>query len=205
MDKDIEILIVEDEPIIAEDISYYLQEAGYKKTHVAYSVKEALEFLNTKSVDFIFLDYTMQHDTTGLDVAKEINLNYSLPFAFITSHADKATIQQIKVLHPVGYIVKPFNGKDIPAVLELGLELFYAYMDNKSIFDINKLNKYANTELTTQEKNVVLKLVEGKSNKQISDELFVSLNTTKTHLKNIFLKLEVTSRTEAMVIFSRCK
>lgn len=205
MNKDIEILIVEDEPIIAEDISYYLEEAGYKKNHLAFNVDEAIKLLNTKSIDFIFLDYNLQDDKTGLDLAKEINLNYLLPFAFITSHADKDSIQQIKVLHPVGYIVKPFNGKDIPAVLELGMELFYAYMDNKLTFDINKLNKYANTELTSQEKNVVLKLVEGKSNKQISDELFVSLNTTKTHLKNIFLKLEVSSRTEAMVIFSRCK
>lgn len=205
MDKEIDILIVEDQPIIADDISYYLEEAGYKKSHVAYNVGEALEILNSKYIDFVFLDYNLQNDKTGLDLAKEINLNYLLPFAFITSHADKATIQQIKVLHPVGYIVKPFNGKDIPAVLELGLELFYAYMDNKSMFDISKINKYANTELTSQEKNVVLKLVEGKSNKQISDELFVSLNTTKTHLKNIFIKLEVSSRTEAMVIFSKCK
>ncbi len=205
MDKDIEILIVEDEPIIAEDISYYLEDAGYKKNHLAFNVNEALAILNSKTIDFVFLDYNLQDDKSGLDLAKEINLNYLLPFAFITSHADKSSIQQIKILHPVGYIVKPFNGKDIPAVLELGMELFYAYMDNKSTFDINKLSKYANMELTGQEKNVVLKLVEGKSNKQISEELFVSLNTTKTHLKNIFLKLEVTSRTEAMVIFSRCK
>lgn len=205
MNKDIEILIVEDEPIIAEDISYYLEEAGYKKNYLAFNVDEAINILNSKNIDFIFLDYNLQDYKTGLDIAKEINLNYLLPFAFITSHADRDSIQQIKILHPVGYIVKPFNGKDIPAVLELGLELFYSYMDNKSEFDVNKINKYSNAELTPQEKNVVLKLVEGKSNKQISDELFISLNTTKTHLKNIFLKLEVASRSEAMVIFSRCK
>jgi len=205
VNKDLEILIVEDEPLIAEDISFYLQEAGYKNTFIAFDVEEALNLLNSKNIDFIFLDYNLQSSKTGLDLAKDINLNYHLPFAFITSHADKNSIQQIKVLHPVGYIVKPFNGKDIPAVLSLGLELFYAYMDNKLVFDINKINKYATTELTTQEKNVVLKLVEGKSNKQISDELFVSLNTIKTHLKNIFLKLEVSSRGEAMVILSRCK
>ncbi|MDX2173236.1 MAG: DNA-binding response regulator [Bacteroidota bacterium] len=200
----IEILIVEDEPLIAEDISYYLQQAGYENNYIAYNNSEALKFLEEKNIDFIFLDYNLSSDKTGLDLAKEINLNYVLPFAFITSHADKSSIQQIKVVHPVGYIVKPFNGKDIPAVLELGMELFYSYMDSKKGFDINKTNKYVSTEFTSQEKNVVFKLIEGKSNKQISDELFVSLNTTKTHLKNIFLKLEVNSRTEAMVILSKC-
>lgn len=205
MNKEIEILIVEDEPIIAEDICYFLQEAGYKKTYIAFDANEAQKLLESKNIDFIFLDYNLQSDKSGLDLAKEINLNYHLPFAFITSHADKNSIQQIKVLHPVGYIVKPFNGKDIPAVLSLGMELFYSYMDSRLVFDIHKINKYATTELTAQEKNVVLKLVEGKSNKQISAELFISLNTIKTHLKNIFLKLEVNSRGEAMAILSRCK
>jgi len=203
--KNIEILIVEDEPLIAEDISWHLQEGGYNQTCIAYTFEEGLQALETGNVDFVLLDYNLQKGKSGLDLAREINLNFHLPFVFITSYADKASIQQIKVLHPVGYIVKPFNGKDILAVLELGLELFYTYMDNQSSFDFKKLNKFTHTELTSQEKNIVLKLVEGKSNKMIADELFVSINTIKTHLKNIFLKLEVGSRMEAMTIFARCK
>lgn len=201
----VKILIVEDEPLIADDISYYLSLAGYSNNLIAHNYSEAVSLLENNEIDFVFLDQNLESSKSGVDLAKEINLNYLIPFAFITSHADKQSIQQIKVLHPVGYIVKPFNGKDIPAVLALGLELFYTYMDNKSEFDFQKLNRFTRTELTTQEKNTILKLIEGKSNKQISDELFVSLNTTKTHLKNIFLKLEVSSRTEAMSILSKCK
>lgn len=201
----LEILIVEDEPLIAEDISGYLKENGYPSTHIAYTFEEGLQLLEQGNIDFVFLDYNLQKDKSGLDLAREINLNIHLPFAFITSYADKTSIQNIKVVHPVGYIVKPFNGRDILATLELGLELFYTYMDNQAHFDFKKLNKYTHEELTPQEKNVILKLIEGKSNKMIADELFVSINTIKTHLKNIFLKLEVSSRMEAMTIFSRCK
>jgi DNA-binding NarL/FixJ family response regulator len=200
--KIIKILIVEDEPLIAEDISYYLSLA---ESSVAHTYLEAVDSLNNHDFDFVFLDYNLGTSKTGVDLAREINLNFHLPFAFITSYADKDSIQQIKVLHPVGYIVKPFNGKDIVAVLELGLELFYTYMDNQTSFDFKKLSKFSHTELTSQEKNIILKLIEGKRNQNIADELFVSVNTIKTHLKNIFLKLEVGSRMEAMTLFSRCK
>lgn len=204
MKKSINILIVEDEPIIADDINFYLESNGYLNNSIVHTYSDANEVLNTGDVDFVFLDYNLRSTKTGLDLAKEINQSHLLPFAFITSHADKDSIQQIKVLHPVGYIVKPFNGKDIPAVLELGLELFYSYMDSRTEFDFGKLRKFINTDVTAQEKNVILKLIEGKSNKQISEELFISLNTVKTHLKSIFLKLEVNSRTEAMFFLSKC-
>jgi DNA-binding NarL/FixJ family response regulator len=203
--KTTKILIVEDEPLIAEDISYHLSLAEYTDTSVVYTYLEAINFLNNQEFDFIFLDYNLGTSKNGADLAREINLNFHLPFAFITSYADKDSIQQIKVLHPVGYIVKPFNGKDIVAVLELGLELFYTYMDHQTSFDFKKLSKFTHTELTSQEKNIILKLIEGKRNQNIADELYVSINTIKTHLKNIFLKLEVGSRMEAMTIFNRCK
>ncbi len=202
---DIYILVVEDDPVIAEDICFYLQDAGYKNSLVAYNWESAISILNHRTVDFIFLDYHLNDHKSGVDIAKEINLNYHLPFAFITSYSDKKSIDEIKVLHPVGYIVKPFNGKDIPAVLQLGLELYYSYMEHKGVFDITKLNVFLSDPLTSKELDVVMKLLEGKRNQQISDELFVSINTTKTHLKNIFIKMNVTSRTEAMSILSRCK
>jgi DNA-binding NarL/FixJ family response regulator len=202
---DIHILVVEDDPLIAEDICFYLQDAGYKNSLVAYNWESAIYILNNQTVDFIFLDYHLNDLKSGVDIAKEINLNYHLPFAFITSYSDKKSIDEIKVLHPVGYIVKPFNGKDIPAVLQLGLELYYSYMEHKGVFDITKLNVFLSDSLTSKELEVVMKLLEGKRNQQISDELFVSINTTKTHLKNIFIKMNVTSRTEAMSILSRCK
>jgi DNA-binding NarL/FixJ family response regulator len=203
--NDLKILIVEDEPLIADDIAYYLSKAGFNNTVTVDNYSDAIRELNSQSIDFAFLDLTLNSELSGIDLAKEINHHYLIPFVFITSHADKSTVNEIKVLHPVGYIVKPFNGKDIPAVLELGLELFYTFIETKNAFDFSKLNKFVTTELTPQEKNVILKLIEGKRNQQLADELFVSINTIKTHLKNIFLKLEVTSRAEAMVLLSKCK
>ena len=205
MQKNINILIVDDEPLIADDISGHLKEAGYTNIACAFDADDAIRYLNSGDVDFLLLDINLNQGMKGTDIARLVNSEFHLPFVFITSYADTQTIQEVKALHPVGYIVKPFNGREIHAVLEVGYELFYTYMGKAEEFNLEKLNKLASEELTQKEFEVVKKIAEGKNNKQISEELFVSVNTIKTHLKNIFVKLDVASRSEAMVLINRSK
>ncbi len=70
---------------------------------------------------------------------------------------------------------------------------------------LEKLNKFASEPLTQKEVEVLLCIAEGKNNKQAADSLFVSVNTIKTHLKNIFIKLDITSRSEAIVLLNKAK
>jgi DNA-binding NarL/FixJ family response regulator len=205
MHKDLKILIVEDEPLIAEDILGFLETAGFSNISIVYDYKSAALLLEQELVEIVLLDINLEGELNGMDVAKKINKEHHLPFIFITSYSDSATIKEVKELHPVGYIVKPFNGKEIPAVLELGYELFYTYMGKGSDFEIEKLNKFASEPLTQKEIEVLLCIAEGKNNKQAADSLFVSVNTIKTHLKNIFIKLDITSRSEAIVLLNKAK
>lgn len=199
------ILIVEDDPLIAEDIMGYLQIAGYTSLTIAYSPEVALKKLIEDKIEFVLLDIYLGGAITGIDLAQKINLEFHIPFIYITSYADKGTINEVKSTHPVGYILKPFNEKEIPAVIEIGYELYYSFIAKGEELDKNKLARFCSEELTSKEFEVLMKIAEGKTNKQTADELFVSMNTIKTHLKNIFVKMDIRSRSEAIVLLNKIK
>jgi DNA-binding NarL/FixJ family response regulator len=191
------ILVVEDEPLIAEDILGFLHETGYTNVLMAYSAGDALELLGKDEFDFVFLDIDLNGEMDGVDLASYINAHQQIPFAFITSFSDKKTLEKVKLTYPVGYVVKPFKESDIFTTLEIGFSNFYN-RSRSSDLKIDKINQKIPVALTPKEFEVLVKIVQGKSNYEISSELFVSLNTVKTHAKNLFVKLNVGSRTEAI-------
>src|SRR5688572_23447413 len=111
------ILIVEDEPVIAEHISMYLDNADFEVSAIAYDSDEAHEQLQNNTPDAAILDVNLDSAEDGIDIAERINQKYQLPFLFLTSYSDKETLQRAKTVNPSGYIVKPFNGKTLMACL----------------------------------------------------------------------------------------
>ncbi len=198
-------MVVEDEPLIAEDISGFLLAEGFMHVTAVYDAKAALQELEKEKTDFLLLDVNLGSGMTGIHLAKKINSDYHLPFIYITSYADTQTILEVKNTHPVGYILKPFKGKEIAAILEIGYELFYTFIGKPGELDMNRLKKITAQEMTQREIDVLAKIAEGKTNQSIADELFLSLHTIKSHLKNIFIKLEVASRAEAIVLLNKIK
>ena len=198
MDKTIKILVVEDEPLIAEDIEGFLHEAGYKSVSKSYDAISALTKLKENEYDFVFLDIDLNSNLDGVNIAEFINLEQQIPFAFITSFSDQKTLDRVKLTNPVGYVVKPFKEADIFTCIEIGYTTFYDRYKKVESLSIETINKKLTTKLTAKEFEVLVKLFEGKNNAIIAEELFVSLNTIKTHLKNIFIKINVKSRTEAL-------
>ena len=120
----LKILIVEDELVIAEDLKETLEELGYTVCGIAVSSKEALALIEEKSPDLALLDIQIKGGKDGIELAAEINANYRLPFIMLTSHADLPTINRVKEVNPYGYLVKPFNEKEILAGIELAMANF---------------------------------------------------------------------------------
>lgn len=205
MNKNTRILIVEDDPLIAEDIAGHLQTSGYQNLRMAYTPQNALQALDEDKIEFVLLDIHLESNVTGVQLAQKINNEYHIPFIYITSFADPATIREVKSTYPVGYILKPFNEKEIIAVMEIGYELYYTFIGKPDELDEAKLARICSETLTGKELEVLYKIAEGKTNKQIADELFVSMNTVKTHLKNVFVKMDVSSRSEAIVLLNKAK
>ncbi len=191
------ILIVEDEVLIALDLEDLLGALDFVVVGVAHDSTTALDMLINRKPDLILLDISIKGDKNGIDIARLIRERYRLPFIFITSHADKSTLDQVKKTLPYGYIVKPFNESDLLSTIELAL-FRYASEQGNNIPALQELNQQIADPLTEKEYACLQDLCEGLTNKQIAAKQFVSVNTIKTHLKNLFQKLDVTNRTSAI-------
>jgi len=191
------ILIVEDEPAIAQDMRDILEMNGYQVTGTAYSYDKAIEALAAELPDLVFLDIALKGNGSGLDVARVLNERYDIPFIFLTSFSDQETIKEVISLNPYGYLVKPFKEKDIsPAV---ALALSKAAMAKKEIFpSIDHINAEVPKALSPQEYKVLKLIWKGKKNQEIADLLYVSVNTIKTHIVKVYGKLQVNSRASAI-------
>jgi DNA-binding NarL/FixJ family response regulator len=193
------ILIVEDEPIISDDIESTLLSNDYDVAGKAYSSTQALDMLLSRYPDLVLLDIAIKGDKDGIDIATIIREKYHIPFIFLTSYSDKVTLDRAKPTMPYGYIVKPFKDRDLLTAIEMGMYRFSS--ENNTVPIIKEvIEQKNNLQLTKMEYNILILIWEGKSNKAISEALFISVNTVKTHVKNTFEKFGVRSRNELMVL-----
>lgn len=115
------ILVVEDEPLIAMDIRQRLLRLGYNVTAIADSAETALEAVEQFLPDLVLMDIQLYGDRDGIDTAAEIQERFKLPVVYLTAHADSATLEQAKLTRPFGYIVKPFENHDLTTAIEIAL------------------------------------------------------------------------------------
>ena len=137
--KQFTILIVEDEGLVALDLSARLQQAGYFIAGIADNYNEAILLFKTKLPDLVLLDITIKGNKTGIDIATEINKILPTPFIFVTAHTDADTLQKAKNTFPASYLVKPFTTSHLLIAIELSLHNF-AYQKNIDSLDVANLN-----------------------------------------------------------------
>jgi DNA-binding LytR/AlgR family response regulator len=121
MQKNKSILIVEDEPIIAADIASILLNNGYTIAGKANSAERALQSIKATTPDLMLLDIKIEGATDGIMLAREIKAKYTLPHIFLTSYYDQQTLAHASETLPAGYIVKPFDERDL--LINVGLAL----------------------------------------------------------------------------------
>ncbi len=125
------ILIVEDEPIIASDIEMTLEDLGYEVVGVEDNAADGLIAIRNLQPDLVLLDINLEGDVDGVMLAQDINANFQIPFVYLTSNADNLTINRVKRTKPAGFILKPFNEKDLKSNIEIAL-FTGKELDNKS-------------------------------------------------------------------------
>ncbi|MCI5080497.1 MAG: response regulator transcription factor [Saprospiraceae bacterium] len=196
----VRILIVEDDPLIATDIAEYLEEIDFQVVGVAYDSIQAFQLLQKEKLDIALLDIDLSGPVDGVDIAEYINKNIHIPFVFLTSFSDRATLDRVKATQPMGYIVKPFDEKSLMTTLEIALYNFaQAQQEKPAALSIELVNQHIHTPLTEREFDILRLIYDGQTNKQIAEQLFISHNTIKTHISNLYLKLDVKTRTQAIV------
>lgn len=125
MHKTINILVVDDEVMIAEDIKETLQEVGYQSVYRAINFEQAADILQKNSIDLVMLDINLNEKQTGIDLAEHINQNYEIPFIFLTSYSSQETINQVKKTKPTAFLLKPYTESLLLASIEIALFNFY--------------------------------------------------------------------------------
>lgn len=124
MEKKVQILIVEDELIIADYMQECLQKLGYEVVEICIDFDEAVAALQQHKPDIVLIDITLKGTKTGIDLGNYIKHNLHIPFIFASSHSDKATIDKAKEALPYSYLIKPFSEEDLYAAIETALMHF---------------------------------------------------------------------------------
>jgi len=192
------ILIVEDDPIIARLIEHHLNEIGHHVLGIAHHSERALDLIHNLRPELVFLDINIDGTRDGIEIAEIIEARHKLPYIFLTALSDQQTLGRAKNVRPVGYVVKPFKGSDLQAVISIGMSNYSQRKQNqKKRVSPDALNKLAMSPLSTKEFHVLLDIAKGLTNDQIATQLEVSKNTIKWHTQNIYSKLGVANRTAA--------
>ena len=193
MESKIKILVVEDDPLIAEDIREILINSNYEVVAVAHHKEGALMILKDSPPDIVLLDINLDNTMDGIEIANQINNFYHIPFIYLTSYSSKAVVTDAKPTRPMGYIVKPFEKGDLYAAIEIAI-FNHSQKIKPRYFNRVAINKKLPTHLTIKEFEILIDIYEGYSNKQIARKHFVSINTIKTHIQKIYSKLDTNSR-----------
>ncbi len=116
-----QILIVEDERIVAEDLRADLQGLGYHITAIASTGEDAIKKVNENNPDLILMDINLKGDMDGIEAADQIRSSYDIPIVYLTAYADENTIERAKLTDPFGYIIKPFDDRSLHVNIEMSL------------------------------------------------------------------------------------
>ena len=121
-----QILVTEDERIVAMDIQSMLQGMGYSVPEVAYSGEEAIAKAAEFHPDLVLMDIMLGSGMDGVEAAETIRSRFDIPVVYLTANADEPILQRAKLTEPFGYIIKPFREREVYATLEMASSPLYA-------------------------------------------------------------------------------
>ena len=117
----IRILIVEDEPIIAADLTDRLTDMGFGVAGQCDSGEEAIALVQQLAPDLVLMDVQLSGQLDGIEATKKILEKQVIPVIFLTSNSDEATFARAKATLPAAFLSKPFRGKDLKHAIELAI------------------------------------------------------------------------------------
>jgi DNA-binding NarL/FixJ family response regulator len=204
----IQVVIVEDTPEIREGLALLINGSdGYTCEHTFSNPVDALKNLPSLNPDVVLMDIDLSHASyTGIDCIRKLKpLMAQTQFLICTVYDQNEAIFDSLKAGATGYILKKTPPtKLLEAITEIneGGSPMSSLIARKIIGSFNekpKLNtNEVNYQLSEREKEIVEALSKGLRYKEIADKLFISTDTVRTHIRNIYEKLQVHSRTDAL-------
>jgi len=176
------ILIIEDELIIASDIQGVLEAEGYFVVGIADCYEKAIKIFEKKKPNIIISDIYLKGNISGIEIVKIFLEQRPVSVIFITAYSNNEIIETLADFNSISYITKPFTNTQLLAAVKMAS---------------SRLQKTKTpTKLTHREQEILNKIMQGYSSAKIATELKISMETVKTHRRNIFAKYQVNSITK---------
>lgn len=115
------VLVVEDEHLVALDIQRRLERMGHVAL-VAYSGEDAIARIPMTHFDLVLMDIKLKGAVDGVDAARAIRAVQDIPIVYVTAYADNVTLERARETEPYGYLLKPFQERELKAVIEMALQ-----------------------------------------------------------------------------------
>ncbi|MDF2881414.1 MAG: response regulator containing a CheY-like receiver domain and an DNA-binding domain [Clostridiaceae bacterium] len=201
------ILIVDDHLVVREGLKLIFEtEENYEVVGEAENGDKALVLTEQLKPDVILMDLKMPK-MNGLEVIKALKVkNYSVPIIILTTFNDNNLIMEGLTLGAKGYLLKDTTREELIRTVESAIrgEMLLQPEISKSIFSSKKgssqSNNSFNIAITERELFVLQAIARGCTSKEIAFDMGISERTVKAHLTNIYSKLKVDSRSEAVAV-----
>ncbi len=117
--KDYKVLIVEDEALIAHDISLTLQKCGYSVVDTVDTAEKSIQAARTLKPDIIIMDIILKGDMDGIDAAAKIRHENNIPIIFLTTYTDEQFVNRAATQIPYGFVLKPYRAQELIIQIEM--------------------------------------------------------------------------------------
>ncbi|SAI39214.1 two-component response regulator [Bordetella ansorpii] len=190
------VFIVDDDEAVRDSLRWLLEANGYRVRAYA-SAETFLDEYDASQVGVLIADVRMP-GMSGLELQEQlIARNAPLPIVFITGHGDVPMAVSTMKKGAIDFLEKPFNEADLREIVARMLE---QAVQRVSKFQAQKDHEAMLARLTAREQQVLERIVAGRLNKQIADDLGISIKTVEAHRANIMEKLEVTTVADLMKV-----
>jgi len=187
----INILIVDDHPMVLEGLRSLLSGIGYLQiAGIATNAFEAIDVIKNTAVQVAIVDINLP-DINGIELTKKIKTEYpAIKVLAMSTFKERSYISQMIQNGASGYLVKSASKEEIEEAILTAYEgRLYLSMDINTV-DIAKQLSTQLPAISTREKEVLSLIADGLTNQQIAAQLFISLHTVESHRKNLLIKFE---------------
>ena len=181
MKAEFKILIIEDEVLVAMDIKEMLTKQGYKVVGIADRMEKAIDLFLAHHPNLILCDVKIKGENSGIDTIVQLRAT-GTPFEviYLTAYADEKTLIQAFGTEPKSYLLKPFT--------EIQIEVAVSQLYHQTTRDSNLVA--GDSPFTERELDILKLLIKGYSSKEISERLAISIDTVRTHRRNMMGKVD---------------
>ena len=211
--RPLRLLVVDDHEVVRQGLVALLdRRQGFEVVAEAGTAAEAVEQARRYEPDIVVMDVRLP-DGSGVEACREIRAERSATrVVMLTSYPDEEAVLSAIVAGASGYLLKQVRARDLVAALEAvgrGESLLDPAVTEKVLERVRRIATGAAADdlaaLTTQEQKILLLVAEGKTNKEIAAEVYLSDKTVKNYVSSILSKLNLERRAQAAAYMAKLR